>query len=61
MNAGTFGDAIRWMPPLVVTEAEVDHALAAFAQGPRRHPLSRRSERVRVSVVRRWLPWRSTG
>ena len=32
MNAGTFGDAIRWMPPLVVSEAEVDLALDAFAK-----------------------------
>jgi 4-aminobutyrate aminotransferase-like enzyme len=32
MNAGTFGDVIRWMPPLVVSEAEVDTALAAFAK-----------------------------
>ena len=49
MNAGTFGDAIRWMPPLVVSEAEIDQALDAFAQGPRRHPLSRRSEAVRLA------------
>jgi 4-aminobutyrate aminotransferase len=32
MNAGTFGDAIRWMPPLVVSEAEIDTALGAFAK-----------------------------
>jgi 4-aminobutyrate aminotransferase len=32
MNAGTFGNVIRWMPPLVVSEAEVDTALAAFAK-----------------------------
>jgi 4-aminobutyrate aminotransferase len=32
MNAGTYGDAIRWMPPLVVTEPEIDQALAAFAK-----------------------------
>jgi 4-aminobutyrate aminotransferase len=32
MNAGTFGDAIRWMPPLIVTEPEVDQALAAFGK-----------------------------
>lgn len=30
MNAGTLGRAIRWMPPLVVTEAEIDTALGAF-------------------------------
>jgi 4-aminobutyrate aminotransferase len=32
MNAGTLGDAIRWMPPLVVGEAEIDRALDAFAK-----------------------------
>jgi 4-aminobutyrate aminotransferase len=31
MNAGTYGNVIRWMPPLVTTEAEIDLALAAFA------------------------------
>jgi len=30
MNAGTYGQVIRWMPPLVVTEAEIDEALRAF-------------------------------
>jgi 4-aminobutyrate aminotransferase len=32
MNAGTFGTVIRWMPPLVVTEAEIDTALSAFGK-----------------------------
>lgn len=32
MNAGTFGTVIRWMPPLVVSEAEIDTALAAFGK-----------------------------
>ena len=32
MNAGTFGDAIRWMPPLVVTETEIEQALTAFGK-----------------------------
>lgn len=32
MNAGTFGTVIRWMPPLVASEAEVDTALDAFAK-----------------------------
>lgn len=32
MNAGTFGTVIRWMPPLVVSEAEIDTALDAFAK-----------------------------
>lgn len=30
MNAGTDGRALRWMPPLVVSEAEVDEALDVF-------------------------------
>jgi 4-aminobutyrate aminotransferase len=32
MNAGTYGNVIRWMPPLVTTEAEIDLALAAFEE-----------------------------
>ncbi len=32
MNAGTYGNVVRWMPPLVVTEAEIDQALATFAK-----------------------------
>lgn len=31
MNAGTYGRCIRWMPPLVVNEQEIDSALATFA------------------------------
>ena len=30
MNAGTYGTCLRWMPPLVVSEHEIDLALAAF-------------------------------
>ncbi len=30
MNAGTAGNVLRWMPPLVVNEAEIDQALTAF-------------------------------
>lgn len=30
MNAGTHSNVLRWMPPLVVTEAEIAAALAAF-------------------------------
>jgi 4-aminobutyrate aminotransferase len=30
MNAGTYGACLRWMPPLVVNEHEIDLALAAF-------------------------------
>lgn len=31
MNAGTYGRALRWMPPLVVDEREISIALDAFA------------------------------
>ena len=31
MNAGTYGSCLRWMPPLVVTDREIDLALAAFS------------------------------
>jgi 4-aminobutyrate aminotransferase len=30
MNAGTYATCLRWMPPLVVNEHEIDLALAAF-------------------------------
>jgi 4-aminobutyrate aminotransferase len=30
MSAGTYGRDIRWMPPLVVSAAEIDEALGAF-------------------------------
>ena len=30
MNAGTYGRTLRWMPPLVVSEREIDLGLAAF-------------------------------
>jgi len=30
MNAGTYGRTLRWMPPLIVNESEVELALAAF-------------------------------
>ncbi len=30
MNAGTFGNVVRWMPPLVVSESEIDRGLTAF-------------------------------
>jgi 4-aminobutyrate aminotransferase-like enzyme len=33
MNAGTYGTSVRWMPPLVVNEREIDLGLAAFAAG----------------------------
>ncbi|MDO8363518.1 MAG: aminotransferase class III-fold pyridoxal phosphate-dependent enzyme [Actinomycetota bacterium] len=31
MNAGTYGKCLRWMPPLVVDEREIDLALAALS------------------------------
>jgi 4-aminobutyrate aminotransferase len=31
MSAGTYGTVLRWMPPLVVTEHDIELALAAFA------------------------------
>jgi len=31
MNAGTDGDIVRWMPPLVVSAAEIDEAVGAFS------------------------------
>lgn len=30
MSAGTYGNVIRWMPPLTVTSAEIDEAVAVF-------------------------------
>jgi 4-aminobutyrate aminotransferase len=32
MNAGTWGNVVRWMPPLVVTHDEIDLGLEAFAE-----------------------------
>jgi 4-aminobutyrate aminotransferase-like enzyme len=31
MNAGTYGNVLRWMPPLTVSADEIDRAVAAFA------------------------------
>jgi 4-aminobutyrate aminotransferase len=31
MNAGTDGNVVRWMPPLVVSERELERGIAAFA------------------------------
>ncbi len=31
MNCGTYGNVLRWMPPLVVTAEEIDRAVAAFS------------------------------
>ncbi len=30
MNAGTWGNVLRWMPPLIVSEAQIGQGLAAF-------------------------------
>jgi 4-aminobutyrate aminotransferase len=30
MNAGTYGNIIRWMPPLIVSSGEIDEAVSAF-------------------------------
>ena len=30
MTAGSDGNVVRWMPPLVVSEPEIDRALEAF-------------------------------
>ena len=30
MNAGTYGNVVRWMPPLVVTAEEIDEGVQAF-------------------------------
>jgi 4-aminobutyrate aminotransferase-like enzyme len=32
MNAGTYGRTLRWMPPLVVSDDEIELALDAFAK-----------------------------
>jgi 4-aminobutyrate aminotransferase-like enzyme len=31
MNAGTYGNVIRWMPPLIVTAEEIDEGVHAFS------------------------------
>ena len=31
MNAGTYGNVIRWMPPLVVTADEISEGVQAFS------------------------------
>lgn len=33
LTCGTYGDVIRWIPPLVVNEAQIDEALGIFAEG----------------------------
>ena len=32
MNCGTYGNILRWMPPLIVTEAQITQAVDAFAE-----------------------------
>ena len=31
MNAGTYGNIVRWMPPLIVSAGEIDEAVSAFS------------------------------
>jgi 4-aminobutyrate aminotransferase len=31
LTCGTYGNVIRWIPPLVVSEAQIDEALRVFA------------------------------
>ena len=38
MNAGSHGEVIRWMPPLVVSAAEIDGAVDVFATALRASP-----------------------
>jgi len=35
MNCGTYGNVVRWMPPLMVSEAQVDEALCVFEEALR--------------------------
>ena len=35
MNAGTYGNTLRWMPPLTVDAAEIDECLSAFSAAMR--------------------------
>jgi 4-aminobutyrate aminotransferase len=32
LTCGTYGNVIRWIPPLVVTEQQIDEGLTIFAQ-----------------------------
>ncbi len=32
MNCGTYGNIMRWMPPLIVSDAEISRAVEAFAE-----------------------------
>ena len=32
LTCGSYENVIRWIPPLVVTEAQIDEALAVFAE-----------------------------
>ena len=45
MNAGTYGRTLRWMPPLVVSEREIDLALAAFGGASKPQPETPRGGR----------------
>ena len=41
---GTFGNVLRFQPPLVITKQQVDHAVAAFAAALQRWLNRRRSD-----------------
>ena len=55
MNAGTHGNIVRWMPPLVVTAAEIDEAVGAFAAALEGDGLSAACP---ASTTTRLLAWR---
>ncbi|TVR93660.1 MAG: aspartate aminotransferase family protein [Trueperaceae bacterium] len=43
LTCGTFDQVIRWIPPLVVSDAQIDAALATFARALERHAASERA------------------
>jgi len=43
LTCGTIDQVIRWIPPLVVTDAQVDDALATFARALERHAAPERA------------------
>ena len=52
MNAGTYGTTLRLMPPLVVTEAEVDTRARRHRRRGEGHPLMARPDPERLAVLR---------
>ena len=43
LTCGTFDQVIRWIPPLVVSDAQIDEALATFARALERHAAPERT------------------